>query len=105
MNTTLQAPPTATPAALAVTRARRARRPAGEDGVPRRRRTAGRDLPSATAAALVRRAADGDAAAWNALVDAHGAMVWSVARSYRLCDADAADVFQSTWLHLVEHID
>jgi RNA polymerase sigma factor (sigma-70 family) len=61
-------------------------------------------LSPATAASLVRRAAVGDAAAWDTLVDAYGSMVWSVARSYRLCDADVADVFQSTWLHLLEDI-
>jgi RNA polymerase sigma factor (sigma-70 family) len=32
-------------------------------------------------------------------------MVWAVARSYRLREADAADVFQATWLHLLENID
>ncbi len=69
-----------------------------------RRRSDGDHLSSATAAGLVRRAADGDAAAWDALVDAYGSMVWSVARSYRLGEADAADVCQSTWLHLLEHI-
>jgi RNA polymerase sigma factor (sigma-70 family) len=32
-------------------------------------------------------------------------MVWSVARGYRLSAADAADVSQTTWLRLVEHLD
>jgi RNA polymerase sigma factor (sigma-70 family) len=108
MNTTLQAQPTAAPATavvLAVTRARRARRVAAHDGLAGRSRSDGRQLSSAAAATLVRRAAGGDTAAWDALVDAYGGMVWSVARSYRLGDADAADVCQSTWLHLVEHID
>ncbi len=31
--------------------------------------------------------------------------MWSVARSHRLGDADAADVFQTTWLRLLENID
>jgi RNA polymerase sigma factor (sigma-70 family) len=30
--------------------------------------------------------------------------VWSVARSHRLSSADAADVSQTTWLRLAEHI-
>ncbi len=61
-------------------------------------------MPPPVAADLVRRAAAGDAAAWDSLVDDLGGMVWAVARSYRLRDADAADVFQSTWLHLLENI-
>nr|WP_284290898.1 sigma-70 family RNA polymerase sigma factor [Angustibacter aerolatus] len=31
-------------------------------------------------------------------------LVWSVARSYRLDTPDAADVVQTTWLRLVEHL-
>jgi RNA polymerase sigma factor (sigma-70 family) len=31
-------------------------------------------------------------------------MVWAVARSYRLSAADAADVSQTTWLRLVQHL-
>jgi len=31
--------------------------------------------------------------------------VWSVARSCRLDQADAADVSQTTWLRLAEHLD
>jgi RNA polymerase sigma factor (sigma-70 family) len=56
-------------------------------------------------AALVRRAASGDAAAWNGLVERFGGLVWSIARAHRLSDADAADVSQTTWLRLVEHLD
>jgi RNA polymerase sigma factor (sigma-70 family) len=32
-------------------------------------------------------------------------MVWAIARRHRLSDADAADVSQTTWLRLVEHLD
>jgi RNA polymerase sigma factor (sigma-70 family) len=53
----------------------------------------------------LRRAAGGDAAAWDALVEQFGALVWSVARAHRLSAADAADVSQTTWLRLVEHLD
>ena len=31
-------------------------------------------------------------------------LVWAVARAHRLANADAADVFQTTWLRLAEHI-
>jgi RNA polymerase sigma factor (sigma-70 family) len=48
-------------------------------------------------AALVRRAAAGDASAWQALVTAYVGLVWSVARSHRLGAADAEDVAQTTW--------
>ena len=55
--------------------------------------------------ALLAAAADGDAGAWNALVDRYASLVWSVARAHRLADADAADVSQTVWLRLVEHLD
>ena len=54
--------------------------------------------------AVVRAASDGDREAWNALVTRYGGLIWSVARAHRLGDADAADVFQTTWLRLVEHL-
>lgn len=55
-------------------------------------------------AADVRAAAAGDAAAWNRLVDRFSGLVWAVARGHRLSEADAADVSQTTWLRLAEHI-
>jgi len=54
---------------------------------------------------LVARASDGDGFAWEALVDLYSGLVWAVTRQFRLCDADAADVAQTTWLRLLEHID
>jgi RNA polymerase sigma factor (sigma-70 family) len=54
---------------------------------------------------LVDAALDGDEAAWGAVVDRFSGLVWSTARSYRLSNADAADVVQLTWLRLVEHLD
>ena len=54
---------------------------------------------------LLTRAASGDQAAWNALVDRFGQMVWSVARSFRLDEAAAKDVAQTVWLKLVENCD
>ena len=56
-------------------------------------------------AALVRRAATGDRQAWTALVDLYGGLIWNVARAHRLSDGDAADISQTTWLRLLEHID
>jgi RNA polymerase sigma factor (sigma-70 family) len=53
---------------------------------------------------LVRAAAANDSAAWTALVEGFSGLVWSVARGFRLGHADAADVFQTTWLRLAEHL-
>jgi RNA polymerase sigma factor (sigma-70 family) len=55
-------------------------------------------------AVLVRSAASGDKAAWAALVDRFGGLVWSVARGYRLGFADAEEVFQTTWLRFAENV-
>lgn len=54
---------------------------------------------------LVECAASGDQHAWQGLVDEFGGLVWAVTRAHRLGDADAADVAQTTWLRLVEHLD
>jgi RNA polymerase sigma factor (sigma-70 family) len=53
---------------------------------------------------LVCAARQGDHCAWDALVARYAGMVWAVARAHRLCDADAADASQATWLKLLEHI-
>jgi RNA polymerase sigma factor (sigma-70 family) len=53
----------------------------------------------------VRRAADGERAAWDALVDRFGGLVWAIARGSGLRPSDAADVSQTVWLRLVEHLD
>lgn len=53
---------------------------------------------------LAKAAASGDAAAWRALVDGYSGLVWSITRSYGLNSADAADVFQTVWLRLAEHL-
>jgi RNA polymerase sigma factor (sigma-70 family) len=53
---------------------------------------------------LVRGAADGDEVAWRGLVTRFSGLVWAVTRAHRLGDADAGDVFQTTWLRLAEHI-
>ena len=59
---------------------------------------------SGDVAAWVATAASGDKAAWNKLVDRFAPTVWAVARGHRLNAADAADVSQTTWLRLVEHL-
>jgi RNA polymerase sigma factor (sigma-70 family) len=53
---------------------------------------------------LAGEAASGDEAAWKALVERFSGFVWSVTRCYGLSSADAADVFQTVWLRLAEHI-
>lgn len=57
-----------------------------------------------TVAGLVSAACDGDAAAWDALVDRFLPLVRGVIGRYRLSPADAADVNQTVWLRLVEHL-
>jgi len=56
-------------------------------------------------AGLVRAAAGGDSAAWTAIVEHFSGLVWAITRGYRLSPPDAADVFQTTWLRLAEHLD
>lgn len=52
--------------------------------------------------ALVKRARDGDQAAWNALVDRFAPLVWSVCRRHELSRADAEEAGANVWLRLVE---
>jgi len=54
---------------------------------------------------LLRRAAAGDQVSWNTIVDRFSSLVWATARAHRLSRTDAADVAQTTWLRLVEHLD
>ena len=56
-------------------------------------------------ALLVRRAAEGDRWAWERLVDQFARLIWAMTREFKLVESDAADVFQATWLRLLEHID
>jgi RNA polymerase sigma factor (sigma-70 family) len=62
------------------------------------------DMSDDDVSSLVKRASDGDQAAWDALVERYTNLLWSVARGYRLERADAADVIQVAWLRLVEHL-
>jgi RNA polymerase sigma factor (sigma-70 family) len=47
----------------------------------------------------------GDAAAWSALIDRYAALIYSIPLKYRLSEADAADVFQSVCVTLLEKLD
>jgi RNA polymerase sigma factor (sigma-70 family) len=53
---------------------------------------------------LVARAADGDRRAWERLVDQFARLIWSITADFKLTESDAADVAQTTWLRLLEHI-
>jgi RNA polymerase sigma factor (sigma-70 family) len=54
---------------------------------------------------LVARARDGDQQAWDALVERHAPLIWSICRTYRLRGADAEDIAQAVWLRLVDQLD
>ena len=54
---------------------------------------------------LVTRASNCEKQAWDALVERYAPLIWSICRQYRLDDADAQDVGQMVWLHLVDHLD
>ncbi len=66
---------------------------------------AAQEVDSSGVAGLVRRAADGDLAAWDRLVDKFARLIWSITAEFKLVESDAADVAQTTWLRLLEHID
>src|SRR6516162_8406871 len=66
---------------------------------------AGQGLDSSAIARLVRCAAGGDRQAWERLVDQFARLIWSITGEFRLAESDAADVAQTTWLRLLEHID
>jgi RNA polymerase sigma factor (sigma-70 family) len=53
---------------------------------------------------LVAAAAAGEPFAWKQLIDRYAVLIRTVCRSHRLCDADADDVAQLTWMRAVEHI-
>jgi RNA polymerase sigma factor (sigma-70 family) len=56
-------------------------------------------------AELMRGASDGDPVAWERLIDQYNRLIWSITGDFRLVESDAADVVQTTWLRLLEHID
>lgn len=53
---------------------------------------------------LVKAAAEGDEAAWRAIVERFSGLIWAVARGFRLSTADAGDVYQTVWLRLAENV-
>lgn len=72
--------------------------------LPSRSSRAGR-LSGDEVSGLVQSAAAGDQQSWNEIVREYRGMIWAVARGHRLCDADAADVEQGTWLRLLDHLE
>jgi RNA polymerase sigma factor (sigma-70 family) len=62
-----------------------------------------RDEPSVPGR-LVMRARNGDKQAWDALVERYAPLVWFICHQYRLGGADAEDVSQNVWLHLVDQL-
>lgn len=63
------------------------------------------DAASVEIVGLVRRAQTGDFYAWNRLVDQYSRLIWSITVGFKLVESDAADVVQTTWMRLIEHID
>jgi RNA polymerase sigma factor (sigma-70 family) len=53
---------------------------------------------------LIRGCLAGDQAAWNALVDRYAALIYSIPLKYGFDPADAADVFQSVCVTLLEKL-
>jgi RNA polymerase sigma factor (sigma-70 family) len=66
---------------------------------------AGQSLDSSDIVRLFRRAAEGDLGAWERLVDQYARLIRSITVEYKLVESDAADVCQTTWLRLLEHMD
>src|SRR5437764_2241760 len=62
-------------------------------------------IDSSDVATLMRRAAEGDRNAWERLVSQFERLIWSITVEFKLVESDAADVAQTTWLRLLEHID
>ena len=53
---------------------------------------------------LVEGAVRGDRSSWERLVDRYLSLLWAVVRAHRLSGNDAADVVQTSWLRLIEHL-
>jgi RNA polymerase sigma factor (sigma-70 family) len=60
--------------------------------------------PETDLTGIVADAVAGSQQAWNILVERFGSLVQAIARSCRLNSADVAEVYQTTWLRLVENI-
>jgi len=72
---------------------------------PRSRRRWAVGVDPSEVAGVVRRAAAGEQSAWDAIVESFSGLVWTVANGHRLGPADTAEVVQTTWLRLLEHLD
>ena len=94
-------------AAAAAAAARPGRRKRGTEAPGRAavRAKTDRGAPAWDVAEVVGRAADGDQLAWERLFDQYARLIWSMTRDFKLVESDAADVFQTTWLRLLEHIN
>jgi len=68
------------------------------------RESVARPRAAAPDAHIVMAAARGDEASWQQLVDRYSSLLWAVARAHHLSGNDAADVVQTTWLRLIEHL-
>lgn len=64
-----------------------------------------RDMADLDIARVVCQAANGDKYAWERLVDQYARLIWSITREFKLVESDAADVVQTTWMRLIEHVD
>lgn len=69
------------------------------------RAATGSARPDPELAELIARARAGDAQAWHGLVERHHKLVWSIVRKFSLSSDEAADVYHTTWLRLVEHLE
>lgn len=55
-------------------------------------------------AALIARCREGDEAAWSALVEKYGRLVYSIPRKLGLSESDSDDVFQTVFSALLRHV-
>ena len=54
--------------------------------------------------AVISACLEGRSDAWKLLIDEYSAMVWAIARNYRLATHDCGDVYQSTWTNVFIHL-
>jgi RNA polymerase sigma factor (sigma-70 family) len=66
--------------------------------------TTGNTTSPLQAAELLRHAANGDPTAWEEILRRYSGLVRAKVRAFRLQDADAHDVLQTTWLRLAENL-
>jgi len=64
-----------------------------------------REANSVDNAVLIQRAAGGDKEARSRLVDQYGRLIWSTTVRFNVEESGAANVVQTTWMRLIEHID